>query len=127
MSRASGYDLTAIRLPEQLVWLLIAGWALVAVTEYAELQVLGVFAWNVAVAVLVLYGIQGVAIGLHLLSRLKNASGVWPLLVLALVLALFVRGIFLVIGIGVPALGVSELWVDYHRFKGSEEKDEGDS
>jgi len=99
----------------------------VALSEYVGFGIVGLLFWNVALSVTILYGLQGAAVARHLLMRWNANARILPLMVLALAVAVFLRGILLVVGIGIPILGLSEIWISYHRFDGSEDKDEGNS
>jgi hypothetical protein len=127
MARLAGHDFAKFTVPVWTVWLFIASWSGVALSEYVGFGIVGLLFWNVALSVTILYGLQGAAVARHLLLRWNANARILPLIVLALVVAMFLRGILLVVGIGIPVLGLSEIWISYHRFDGSEDKDEGNS
>ncbi|MFW5684856.1 MAG: DUF2232 domain-containing protein [Spirochaetota bacterium] len=121
MARASGYELTEFTLPPSMVWVLIGGWGGVLLSMVAELGGVAYVFWNVAFVSLALYGIQGIAIVWYYLDRRKAERGVRIAVAIGLVFGLLIPGLRLVVGLGLPGLGVSEMWIDYHRLKGSEE------
>lgn len=127
MQELAGYAVVRFRLPEGWVWGLIIGWSSVALSIVLELAWLSTAAWNVALVMMVFYAIQGIAIVLHLGRRRATNQSARLLLAGGLVLGLLIPGLRIVVAVGIPLLGVSEIWVSYHRFEGSEEIDEGNS
>jgi hypothetical protein len=127
MQEIAGYAVIRYRLPDGWVWGLIVGWSAVALSLVLELSWLSTVAWNAALVMMVLYAIQGIAILLHLGRRRATNQSARLLLAGGLVLGLLIPGLRIVVAVGIPLLGVSEIWVSYHRFEGSEEIDEGHS
>jgi len=121
MARLAGYELTEFRLPVYLVWALIGAWGGVLLTELVEVGWLSYVFWNAAFTMLALYAIQGVAIVWYYLDRRGVGRGARIGLAIGMVFGLLIPGVQLAIGLGLPGLGVSEIWIDYHRFQGSEE------
>lgn len=121
MARLSGYELTEFRLPVYLVWALIAAWGGVLLNQLVELGWLSYVFWNAAFTMLALYAIQGIAIVWYYLDRRRVGRGARIGLAIGMVFGLVIPGVQLAIGLGLPGLGVSEIWIDYHRFQGSEE------
>jgi len=121
MARVAGYELTEFTLPHYLVWVLIAGWAGVLASIVYDLGWASYLFWNVAFVTLALYGIQGIAIVWFYLDRRKVRRGTRIGIAVAFVFGLVIPGLQLLIGLGLPGLGVSEIWIDYHRLKGSGE------
>lgn len=121
MARQSGYELTEFRLPVYLVWALIGAWGGVLLTQLVELGWLSYVVWNAAFTMLALYAIQGIAIVWYYLDRRRVGRGARIGLAVGMVFGLLIPGVQLAIGLGLPGLGVSEIWIDYHRFQGSEE------
>ncbi len=121
MARLSGYELTEFRLPVYLVWALIGAWGGVALLQFVELGWLSYVFWNAAFTMLALYAIQGIAIVWYYLDRRGVGRGARIGLAIGMVVGLLIPGVQLAVGLGLPGLGVSEIWIDYHRFQGSEE------
>ncbi len=121
MARLAGYELTEFRLPTYLVWALIGAWGGVLASITLELGWISYLFWNAAFVMLALYAIQGIAIVWFYLDKRKMQRGARVGLAVAFVIGLLIPGLQLLIGLGLPGLGVSEIWIDYHRLKGSEE------
>jgi hypothetical protein len=99
------------KVPDFLIWPLIASWALVLITQLLKVGFLDALVLNVALVFLFLYGMQGVSIIRYLLVK-YNASRAWKLiLLLAVVLALVFPALTLAAFVLVPGIGVSEIWL----------------
>ncbi len=103
--------------PARAVWVLIASVAGVVLTFFATLGPVEPVAWNVALVSLLLYGVQGIAVARHLLAHYRVQQGVRMLIIIGAIVLLFVPGVNLIVLLGLPGLGVSELWIDYNRFE----------
>jgi hypothetical protein len=125
--RLRTFRVVRFRLPVAAVWVLIAAWAAVLGSVLLDLGWLDFAIWNLAFLALAVYAIQGLAILWHLLERRKVRRGTRIGIAVALVVGLLVPGLNLVFLLGVPGLGISEVWVDYHRFERSGEEDEGNT
>lgn len=125
MARLSDLTATSYVLPGSFVWVLIVAWAGVLAAINWEMGTLSFVFWNAGFASLALYAMQGIAILLHFAERRKLSRRVRRTLGFGLVLGLLIPGLQIVVALGLPGLGVSEIWVDYHRLQGSEEEHEG--
>jgi hypothetical protein len=108
--------LRTARVPDRLIWAVIIGLA-IAVAGWLRDVPLGaeILGWNTLLVASFLFAVQGIGIAQHLLVL----RGVGPLgerwvLTGALVL-MFLPGINVVVSIGLPLFGMSELWIDYKR------------
>ncbi|GAB4366936.1 MAG: hypothetical protein Kow009_03760 [Spirochaetales bacterium] len=107
-----GSVLGEVHLPVKLVWGFLLGWFGVLLTLIRPLGWIGILCWNVALVSTALYGLQGIDILRYYLKRLER----WRLLVLFTILFfLFIPGLNLLVMVGVPLLGVSEIWIHYRR------------
>jgi hypothetical protein len=104
------------------VWFPIAAWGAVLGSLLVELGWLDFAIWNVALLTLAVYAIQGIAVLWHLLDRRHVRRTVRIGIAATLVIGLLVPGLNLVFLLGIPGLGISEVWVDYHRFERGGEK-----
>ncbi len=125
MEEIAGYTLTRFSVPVNWVWVLIAGWSAVVLVTIADISWLAVVAWNVALGSMVLYAVQGIAVLLFLVGRRGGDQRIRLLLAGGFVLGLLIPGLRVAIAVGIPVLGLSEIWITYHRFEGSEDTDEG--
>ena len=117
--RLAGFQLSDYQLSSRLIWLLIASWGGVLLSIVVELSWFAYLLWNLALVSLVLYGIQGIAILWYFMQRRKMTRGARMGIAVALIVALLVPGVNLVVLVGLPGLGASEVWVNYHRFERS--------
>lgn len=107
--------LATFALPVQLLWPILAVWAMVLADRLFHLGAFGYAAWNLAMIGAFLYGLQGVGIVQHLFARYKVAWGIRILLVLAVLFLLILPGVATIVIIAFPILGISELWIRYGR------------
>lgn len=112
---AGSASLRDARVPDPMVWFVIAGLAGVLLAWLAGLAALEPLAWNIMLVAAFTYGVQGIGLIQHLLRRrgLSERSERW-VLTLSLV-ALFLPGINVLAAIGIPLLGMSEIWIDFKR------------
>jgi len=120
-ARAKQVRLATFVLPSQMVWVLIGAWVGVVLTMVADLGQFRHVVWNAALVMLVAYAGQGMAIGRHLLDRRGVGQGARIGVAVGLIVVLLVPGLNLVVIVGLPALGVSEVWIDYHRLEAIED------
>ena len=104
------------RVPEETIWVVIAGLAVVVGGWIATLPAWFVaIGWNAMLLSSFLFAVQGIGLGQHLLHRrgFGPRSERW---VLTLVLIMmFLPGLNVVASVGLPLFGMSELWIDYKR------------
>ncbi|MBN1685057.1 MAG: DUF2232 domain-containing protein [Spirochaetales bacterium] len=111
--RAPG--LREFRLPDKMIWPLLGAWALVLVDYLVGIGAVAYAAWNIGSLMLFVYGMQGIGIVQTLLDR-RNASKYLRVLLVAGIAVLIIwPGVNLVILIGLPVLGVSELWIHFRK------------
>ena len=120
-------SLAKIRLPVVMVWIVIAAWGAVLLSMLVDAGWFTFVIWNTACLTLGLYSIQGLAIVWHLLDRRKVGRPQRIGLAVGLVVGLLIPGLNLVFLLGLPGLGISEVWVNYHRFEEDGGKNEGNS
>ncbi len=101
-----------VHLPDKLIWGFLLGWFGVLVTWIRPLGWVSILFWNSALLCTVLYGMQGVDILRYYLKKLERLRVVILFMIL---LFLFIPGLNILIMVGVPLLGVSELWIQYRR------------
>lgn len=108
-----GLTLRNFRTPQALLWPVIFCWLLNLVDLIFPLGRLAWVFWNAGLALLVIYGIQGLGVAQSFLDRWKIRRGLQVLL-LFVFLSLLARPVAgLVLMIAVPVLGISENWVKY--------------
>ncbi len=120
---ARSWRFAAFRLEAWWLWPLIASLALVlavalladAASAPAWLAYASYPAWNAALLLLFLFGLQGLAILRFLLEKRGIARFLWPLLVAAVAAALATPRLNLAAAVVLPLFGASENWVRYRR------------
>jgi hypothetical protein len=107
-------------LPEIFVWPLLLSWTGILVDAFVGLGFLRYIFWNLGLIFLLLYGLQGGAIIKFLFIKYNVARNIRLLIIMGTVVFLFIPGINFLIIIGIPGLGVSELWIKYRKEERSE-------
>ncbi len=113
--------LLRFQVPLQLTWPALFSWAGMLFSLLLPLGPLRFVVWNAGLTALLLYGVQGIAIIRHGFEKRNLSRGARTLFVGAMVLSLMIPGFNILVLIGVPLLGISELWINYHRFEGVEQ------
>lgn len=108
-------SLRPARVPDDFVWLVIAGLALVIGSWIGQWNRIGPVGWNVLLVGAFLFGIQGVGLVQHLLRRRGLPEGSERWVVTVTLALLFLPGVNVAVLVGVPLLGMSEVWIDYKR------------
>jgi hypothetical protein len=103
--------------PSHGIWVLIASAAGVMLSLVTEVSVVEPVAWNLALVALLFYGLEGIGVGRYLLRRYRVSQGMRMLIAAGAIVLLFIPGVNLIVLLGLPGLGVSELWIDYNRFE----------
>lgn len=112
--------LAAVKVPYAALWPSLLLWALLftALALKAE-GIIRLLAWNLALCAASIYGLQGIGV----LSFLLQKPGVPPflrrILPLALIAALLSQATSAVVLIGLPVLGITEVWIPYRNPKGA--------
>jgi hypothetical protein len=120
---ARQWRFASFRLEAWWLWPLIVSLALVlavalladAAAAPAWLPITSYAAWNAALVMLFLFGLQGLAILRFLLEKRGVARFLWPLIVAAVAAALATPRLNLAAAVALPLFGASENWVRYRR------------
>jgi len=121
IERLRGLDLTRFRAPARLVWGLIVALGTLVVTLKVDVGWFAFVVRNALLVVLALYAMQGVAIIWFLLEKRGASRGARMGIAVGLIFATLIPGLNVAILLGLPGLGISEVWVNYHRFERSGE------
>jgi hypothetical protein len=127
-SRLSGKRerwIASFHVPEQFLWPFLVSWTVVLVSLLTDIGPAGVIGWNVALLTGFVYFLQGCAILLVLLQK-KGIRISASLIVMLLLLLLLIPGVNALFMLGVPLLGISEIWIQY-RVVNKENTDENNS
>ena len=98
-----------------MVWPLIAALSIVVLDYRVSTGFAGYLAWNILLIMAALYGARGLGILNGLMTAANLPRGLRMLIVFTLVLILMQPGLNYLVLIGVPGLGVSELWINFKR------------
>jgi hypothetical protein len=111
-SREYRFELSHFRFPEVMLWPFLVSWAVVLLSAFADLGLLGVIGWNLGLFFGLWYFIQGMSI---LASLLKSRNLRFSALSVAiwLLVIMLVPGVNLMVLLGMPLLGISEIWIRY--------------
>jgi hypothetical protein len=102
-------------IPDFFIWFLLGSWTGVLIDTLLGLGPLRYLFWNIALISLFLFGLQGFAIARHLLDKYNVARGTRFALGLAALILFFIPGVNLVLIVGLPGFGLSELWIKYRK------------
>ncbi len=102
-------------MPDFMVWPLIISLLLVLVDRKSPVGVLGYISWNILLIMVTLYGYKGFGIIQNLMKILKFPPPMRIMIIFTLSLMLVQPGIHYFILIGIPLLGVSEIWIKYEK------------
>jgi hypothetical protein len=107
-----------VRIPQVLVWPFLAAWASVLATMVFKAAILlRSVAWNCALAMSVVYAAQGLGIIAHFFKRWNLPRSLRIAAVAVAILSAPMAGS--AIGIALPLLGVTEVWIPYRNLKGA--------
>jgi hypothetical protein len=119
--------LVGFSLPELYVWPLIGSLALVLADIAFGVGFAGYVGWNVGLIMLFLYGLQGLGVVQFAFAR-YSVSRTLRLLTYVVLAVLFLSpGANIAVVVGLPGLGVSEIWLKYRTRRRNTDADEGDS
>ena len=111
----SSFSPSSFSLPEYMVWPLIAALSIVVLDYRVSTGFAGYLAWNILLIMAALYGARGLGILNGLMTAANLPRGLRMLIVFTIVLILMQPGLNYLVLIGVPGLGVSELWINFKR------------
>ena len=102
-------------MPDFMVWPLILSLMVVLVDRKIPVGFLGYTGWNILLIMVTLYGIKGLGIIQNLMKILKFPYPMRIMIIFTLSLLLVQPGVNYFVLIGVPLLGVSEIWIKYEK------------
>ncbi len=97
--------------PDPLIWGLIASLGGVLLDLFIGIGEIGYLFWNLGAIFLVLYGVSGIGIISSLFNRYGVRRGMRSLFWFLILMLLLWPRVNLLCIIGIPALGVSEIWI----------------
>ncbi len=112
-NRRDQFKLANFKVPEIMIWPLIITLAIVFLDVFIGMSWFGYIMWNSAFVMVFLYGLHGIGLIKYLLNRYEVPGSGRRLIAISIFVVLLLPGINLILLIGVPVLGVSELWIRY--------------
>lgn len=121
-----GPRLAEFRLESLFLWPFIASWAAIGLDLLLGLSVLSYAVWNIGLAMLFLYGLQGLAILRFHFEKRRLPRILWFVLVVGLAVLAASPRVGLVVVVAVPLFGISENWIRYRvrATRGTDERKE---
>lgn len=110
------FRITGFHVPERLLWPSLVIWAGMLVDAIFPLSLFGIACWNAGLVLAMVYGTQGIAICLHLLGRRGVRLRLSTMVIWSVVL-LLIPGVNVLCMIGMPLVGLSEIWIRYRDVK----------
>lgn len=107
------FSLTGFHVPELLLWPILGTWTGVLLDVTAGIPVIGFLFWNYGMILLSIFALQGAAILKFLFGQYGVSRLIQTLVVFSAVIVLMTPRINLILIVGVPLLGLSEIWVRY--------------
>jgi hypothetical protein len=120
--RLASMRLPSFRLPGWMIWAMVVTLGGLVLTLRFDAGWLAYAARNLILVVMTMYAFQGLAILWFFLEKKNVSRGARIGLAAGLFFGLVLPGINLVVLLGLPGFGISEVWVNYHRFDRSGEK-----
>jgi len=119
-----GFRLSRFRLESGWLWPLIAAGAVVLADMFLNisargLSVLAYAGWNLGLALLFLFGLQGMAIVMFLFEKYRLPRILWFLLVVGIVVLAASPGAGVFVVLIIPVLGISENWIRFRIPRGA--------
>ncbi len=113
ISKKKSLMLVNFAIPDIMIWPLIFFLGGVLLDIFVGIPWLGYFLWNGAFIIMFVYGLHGIGLVNFLLNKYKVTRRGRRFLSVFIFAVLLMPGINLVILLGVPVLGISELWITY--------------
>ena len=112
-NKAERFSIAHFTVPEQFIWVLIVSLSGVLADHLFSLGMVGYIFWNSSLILLFIYGINGLGLIKHLFKKYKVTQQKQRSLYMLIFILLIIPGMNLVVLLGIPGLGISELWVRY--------------
>jgi len=113
--RRSESLLTAVKLPEWMIWPFLISWVLVLLDILFKLGGITLIGWNIGLVLALCYMLNGLALYQHIVQAKRNRTVSGFKLSLLVLLFQFVPVVNILVLVLLTGLGVSELWISYNR------------
>ncbi|MDX9800594.1 MAG: DUF2232 domain-containing protein [Spirochaetia bacterium] len=111
----SSFKPASFYLPEYMVWPLITALLIVVISFKINTGFIGDLGWNVLLIMVTMYGFRGFGIIQGMMASFKLPASLRVLIVFSIMLFLMQPGLNYIVLVGLPGLGVSEIWINYNR------------
>ncbi len=102
--------------PEDGIWVVIAGLAIVVLAWLRDVSLwIEMAGWNILLIASFLFAVQGIGILQHLIVRRGGGPAAERWVVTGALILMFLPGLNIIVSIGLPLFGMSEVWIDYKR------------
>ncbi|MCK4540900.1 MAG: DUF2232 domain-containing protein [Spirochaetales bacterium] len=117
--RQDSFKLKNFRLPDKMIWGLLLPWTGIFLDVIFGICVFGYPFWNVGFIMLFIYGLQGLGVISYFGGKYNIPRGIRVMVPALLVFLLMAPWLNLVVVVGLPGLGASEIWIHYRELKRS--------
>ncbi len=111
----SAFNPAQFSMPDFMVWPLIVSLLIVVIDQKLPAGFIGYTGWNILLIMITLYGFKGLGIIQNFMKIRKFPYPLRMLIIFTLSLLLLQPGVNYFILIGLPLLGVSEIWIKYEK------------
>ena len=111
--KTGGFSFENFDFPDWFVWILIVSLSGVLADHLFTLGWAGYISWNAALIMMLMYGIKGVGLISFLLKKYNVTKQKRRSLIMILFILFLIPGLNLVVLLGIPGFGISEIWVRY--------------
>ncbi len=112
--------LAEVKVPHAALWPSLLLWSLLFIALALKAEgIIRLLVWNLALCAASIYGLQGIGVITFLLQKPGIPALLRRLLPLALTAALLNQATSAVVLIGLPVLGITEVWIPYRNLKGA--------
>lgn len=113
LKKKQQFKLVNFVVPEVMIWPLIIVLAGVLLDVFFGMSWLGYIMWNSTFIMIFLYGLHGIGLIKYHLDKYKIPGSGRRLIAISTIVVLLMPGVNLVVLIGIPVFGISELWIRY--------------
>lgn len=112
-NKSRRFKVELFTVPEWFIWIFIVSLVGLLVDHLIGMGWWGYLFWNSTLILLIVYGIDGVGVMRNLFKKYNVTRQKQRSVYMIIFILLIIPGINLVVLLGIPGLGVSELWVKY--------------
>ncbi|NOY09113.1 MAG: hypothetical protein GXP33_09760 [Spirochaetes bacterium] len=110
-------QLSQFKLEDFYIWPLIISLAVILIDLWVKTGALAAIAWNIALILLLLYGLAGISLLRFLFNYFNLSRGFRIMITATIILLLLSPKINIVFLLMIPGLGISEIWIKYREME----------